>query len=80
VDSSISQEDSDSATKANSSVAHASPVVDSEQREAMIRKAAYFRAESRGLCPGKEVEDWLAAETEIDRLLTNGETPTFCGE
>ena len=28
--------------------------------------AAYYRAERRGFAPGHEVEDWLAAEAEID--------------
>lgn len=38
-----------------------------EQREAMIRDAAYRRYAQRGYAPGHELEDWLAAETEIDR-------------
>jgi hypothetical protein len=33
----------------------------------MIAKAAYLRAERRNFVPGHEVEDWLAAEAEIDR-------------
>jgi hypothetical protein len=36
------------------------------EREAMIARAAYFRAEQRGFAPGHELEDWLAAEAEID--------------
>jgi len=80
VDSAISQEDSDLTNKPNSSATRGSPLIDSEHRDAMIRKAAYFRAESRGFCAGGEVEDWLAAETEIDHLLTSGETPSLCGE
>ena len=40
---------------------------------ASIAKAAYFRSESRGFAPGREVEDWLAAEEEVDqRLLGEG--------
>ena len=31
-----------------------------------IREAAYRRAEQRGFAPGAELEDWLAAEAEID--------------
>jgi hypothetical protein len=38
-----------------------------KSREAMIAELAYFRAQSRGFEPGHEVEDWLAAETEIDK-------------
>jgi|DewCreStandDraft_4_1066084.scaffolds.fasta_scaffold180174_2 hypothetical protein len=40
-----------------------------EQRHAMIAEAAYFRAEKRGFAPGAELEDWLAAEAEIDGRL-----------
>lgn len=35
----------------------------------MIARAAYLRAERRGFTPGHELEDWLAAEREINRLL-----------
>jgi hypothetical protein len=27
--------------------------------------AAYYRAEKRGFAPGLELEDWLAAESEL---------------
>jgi hypothetical protein len=40
-----------------------------EERYRMIAEAAYLRAERRGFEPGREVEDWLAAEGEVDRLL-----------
>ena len=43
--------------------------VDLEQREALIAKAAFFRAEKRGFAPGHEVEDWLAAEAEVNAKL-----------
>lgn len=39
------------------------------QRRAMIEMAAYLRAAQRGFAPGKELEDWLAAEDEVDRQL-----------
>jgi hypothetical protein len=39
------------------------------EREAMIREAAYFRAEHRAFAPGNALEDWLAAEREIDSQL-----------
>lgn len=39
------------------------------ERLAMIAEAAYFRAERRGFAPGAEVQDWLEAEAEIERLL-----------
>jgi len=40
-----------------------------ESREQMIALAAYFRAEKRGFAPGGEVQDWLDAEAELERLL-----------
>ena len=44
--------------------------IDPEQRQAMICDAAYFLSERRGFIRGQELDDWLAAEEEIDRLLT----------
>ena len=42
-------------------------------RHTAIAEAAYFRAERRGFAPGHELEDWLAAETEIrERLASEG--------
>ena len=43
-----------------------------EERERMIREAAYYRFAERGFVAGHELEDWLAAESEIDRA---GGTP-----
>jgi hypothetical protein len=40
-----------------------------ERRAALIAEAAFFRAEKRGFTPGHEVEDWLAAESEVDAKL-----------
>jgi hypothetical protein len=39
-----------------------------EQRLAMIREAAYYRALSSGF-DGDPVEHWLAAERQIDQVL-----------
>lgn len=39
-----------------------------EQREAMIRDAAYYHYAKRGYAPGHDLDDWLAAETEIERI------------
>lgn len=36
------------------------------ERREMIATAAYFRSQRRGFEPGHELEDWFAAETEID--------------
>jgi hypothetical protein len=38
-------------------------------RDRMVAEAAYYRAERRGFSPGAELEDWLGAEAEIDRLM-----------
>jgi hypothetical protein len=35
-------------------------------RQERISRAAYRRAEQRNFAPGRELEDWLAAEREID--------------
>ena len=40
-----------------------------EERREMIAKAAYLRAERRNFRPGHELEDWLAAEAEVDGQL-----------
>lgn len=34
-------------------------------RQKMISDAAYYRAQKRGFAPGRELDDWLAAEAEI---------------
>lgn len=44
-------------------------VVGPEQRAALIAEAAFLRAEKRGFASGDEVEDWLAAESEVDAEL-----------
>src|SRR5262249_21768731 len=40
--------------------------MEESDRRARIALAAYFRAEQRGFTPGGEMEDWLAAERELD--------------
>jgi len=45
--------------------AHHPPV----DRNASIALAAYFRSQHRGFKPGHEMEDWLAAEAEVDQRL-----------
>jgi len=48
------------------------PTATSEsERHAMISVEAYLRAERRGFEPGHEVEDWAAAEAEIDARLAH---------
>lgn len=43
-----------------------SPGAPDESRERQIREAAYRRAEQRGFAPGAELDDWLAAEREVN--------------
>ena len=38
-------------------------------RRAMVAEAAYFRAAHRGFESGHELDDWLAAERDIDGVL-----------
>lgn len=48
------------------------PAVSPEQRSHYVEVAAYYIAERRGFAPGDVMQDWLAAETEIDRLVASG--------
>jgi hypothetical protein len=45
------------------------PTVSSQERYSMIAEAAYFRAAERNFQGGDPVEDWLAAEKEIDEKI-----------
>ncbi|MGH8267539.1 MAG: DUF2934 domain-containing protein [Steroidobacteraceae bacterium] len=58
-------------TRARAARAKSVPRVEisAEGRREMIAQAAYLRAERRGFAPGRETEDWLAAEQEVDALL-----------
>ncbi len=47
--------------------ASAAPV-ESQDRAQMIAEAAYVRAAQRNFESGRELDDWLAAELEIDSL------------
>jgi hypothetical protein len=48
---------------------------DLDQREAMIRDAAYYHYAKRGHAPVHGFDDWLAAEAEIERRMA--ESPEF---
>ncbi|MDB6090897.1 MAG: hypothetical protein JWN85_3681 [Gammaproteobacteria bacterium] len=37
-----------------------------QERHARIAEVAHRNAEQRGFAPGSELEDWLAAEREVD--------------
>ena len=41
-------------------------------RESRIAEAAYWRAERRGFAAGQELDDWLAAEKEVDGNIADG--------
>jgi len=43
-----------------------------DERRRMIAEAAYVRAARRGFAPGGELEDWLAAEREVNALFEVG--------
>ena len=43
------------------------------QIQAWIAEAAYYRAQNRGFEPGRETEDWLAAEAEVLARVSAGE-------
>ncbi len=75
------------ATAANGAVANSREDADVAQQAAAqaearaadhqvkVALAAYFIAEGRGFVPGHELEDWLAAEAEIDKV----EAPSVLG-
>jgi hypothetical protein len=42
------------------------PPASDEERWRLTAIAAYYRAEARGFAPGGELEDWLAAERDIE--------------
>jgi len=63
------------ATKSASKSAPLRADISEGMRRSMIAEAAYLRAEQRGFAGGDEVEDWLAAEAEVDALLKSGGTP-----
>ena len=45
------------------------PLVERAWRDKLVREAAYFRSQHRSACPGKELEDWLTAERQVDESL-----------
>ena len=53
-------------------VAKSAAEVNAAERHRMIAEAAYYRALRRGFHGGSDLEDWLEAEAEIDKLLLRG--------
>jgi len=58
------------ATQQQTQKALASAAAAPTERYRRIAQAAYLRAERRGFAPGCELQDWLEAEAEVDKLLT----------
>jgi hypothetical protein len=44
--------------------------ITAEQRRQMIAEAAYYIAESRGFQGSCELDDWLCAETKVNKQLS----------
>ncbi|MEW6132169.1 MAG: DUF2934 domain-containing protein [Pseudomonadota bacterium] len=47
-----------------------------QDREAMIREAAYYRYLNHGCSDGHDLEDWLAAEAELDAGIKSAPSPS----
>ena len=62
------------ARKSGAAAAHPAALA-GEDRYRLIAEAAYYRAEQRGFTPGSELDDWLAAEIEVDALLADAGGP-----
>ena len=56
-------------TEKNKPKAQQRNAVAPEERYKMIAAAAYSRAERRGFSIGHALDDWIAAEKEIDAML-----------
>jgi hypothetical protein len=59
-------------TKAKGSKAKDDTGLSEEQRQHYIEVAAYYIAERSEADRGRDLENWLAAEAEIDQLLAEG--------
>ena len=46
---------------------------DPAQHRVMIAEAAFYIAQARGFTPSQELDDWLAAEREIEQRLASPE-------
>ena len=52
-------------------------LIDARTRHDMIAGAAYALALQRGLAPGHELDDWLAAEQQVDAAVAWGAPPAL---
>jgi hypothetical protein len=60
----------DSAALPDTPSAPTTGFIEAERRHAIICEAAYFIAAKRDFCPGRELDDWLQAESELYSSLT----------
>jgi len=44
--------------------------ISTQERELLVARLAYSRAEKRGFVPGNELQDWFEAEAEVELLLS----------
>lgn len=65
--------------KPTSIVTRSDTYIEPDRRRSMIAEAAYYYSERRGFDPGHELDDWLAAETQIEAAPTLGESPALAG-
>ncbi|MDH6165466.1 hypothetical protein M2282_000594 [Variovorax boronicumulans] len=64
----------DLASETNREPAEDSQPAEANPREEAIRRAAYEAYQRRGGVPGREQEDWLEAEAQIDRDASKDRT------
>ena len=60
------------ASPAKSKVIAPMATVTAQQRTNYVEVAAFYIAERRSFAPGNPMDDWLAAEAEVDRLIASG--------
>ena len=51
-----------------------------QNRDELIGTAAYYHAERRGFEPGHELDDWLAAERDVDAQLARTDPDAFLAD
>lgn len=67
---SVPESKANTGSKANSLLGNSLTPMTVEARRAMIAEAAYYIAEKRGFGCGRDLEDWLHAERQIDAALS----------
>lgn len=58
------------AAKTNKATGAKPAVLTPAERMKMIAEAAYYLAEKRGFSGGNELTDWVAAEKQVDAILS----------